>query len=72
MHKCQVKHKNIRGTSKWVACEFLHQWRGEPAPTARIVSQEIERVHGVKCPKSKLIRAKTIGSEIVGTNLAVS
>ncbi|XP_024948537.1 uncharacterized protein LOC102622519 isoform X2 [Citrus sinensis] len=72
IHNCLPKGGNKIGSSRWIAYTFLHEWNGDSEVTLKRVGDEIRRVYGFDCPKTKLLEAQKMGREILGADHADS
>ncbi|GAY67827.1 hypothetical protein CUMW_259550 [Citrus unshiu] len=72
IHNCLPKGGNKIGSSRWIAYTFLHEWNGDSEVTLKRVGDEIHRLYGFDCPKTKLLEAQKMGREILGADHADS
>ncbi|GAY69181.1 hypothetical protein CUMW_270020, partial [Citrus unshiu] len=72
IHNCLPKGGHIIGSSRWIAYTFLHEWNEDSEVTLKRVGDEIRRVYGFDCPKTKLLEAQKMGREIIGADHADS
>lgn len=72
IHNCLPKGRHVIRSLRWIAYTFLHEWNGDSEVTLKRGGDEIRRVCGFDCPKTKLLEAQKMGREILGADHADS